>query len=418
MYLKYFLFFVVSLVAVDLVSQESLVFDDYIYQKNIKTPMCYVEGDLLAAPFIELNNGKIKVRFDDLSDEIKDYYFTVIHCDYYWNPSDLDRSDYMTGFFENTIPESEGSFNTQMDYIHYQFTFPNDMTGISISGNYLLVVYEDGDMENLVLTRRFVVFEQFVYVNTHVKEATTIADSRYKQEVDVKVKFPEYPIDNPYSDFHIAILQNNRWDNAITDLQPRFVKSGELDYDYNEENVFDAGNEFREFSLSNLQVVSNQVAKIDLNDGRWVAYLRTDPSRSYKLYTTNKDINGNFYIVNTDGFEQHVEEDYVWVRFALKHDYISDKIYIFGKLSDWKCQEEFEMKYDVEKKLYVGVVLLKQGYYNYQYAVRNNNQTDVTQVEGNHFETENSYTVIAYNTDFVAGYDRVVGIQITNSFNR
>lgn len=413
-----FLFLICSL-NVSVFNSQSLVYDDFVYKDNIKTPMCYLEGDMLSAPYIELESGRLKVRFDDISDEIKDYYYTVIHCDYQWNPSDLDKLDYMTGFFENTITESEGSFNTQTDYIHYQFSFPNDMTGVSISGNYLMVVYEDGDEENVIISRRFVVYEQLVNIDTHLKEATNISDSRFRQEIDVKVFFPNYAIDNPYSDFHLTIMQNNRWDNAITNLQPRFVKSGELNYDYNEENVFDGGNEFREFNLSKLQMATNQVARTELTEGRWTAYLRTDPSRSYKHYITNKDINGNFYIVNKDGFEQHVEEEYVWVRFSLKQDYRSNTpIYIFGKMTDWQCKNEFLMKYNSENKVYTNTVLLKQGYYNYVYAIYDENQIDITSIEGTHFDTENEYTVIAYNTDFVAGYDRVVGVTKTNSFNR
>ena len=413
-----FLFLICSL-NVSVFNSQSLVYDDFVYKDNIKTPMCYLEGDMLSAPYIELESGRLKVRFDDISDEIKDYYYTVIHCDYQWNPSDLDKLDYMTGFFENTITESEGSFNTQTDYIHYQFSFPNDMTGVSISGNYLMVVYEDGDEENVIISRRFVVYEQLVNIDTHLKEATNISDSRFRQEIDVKVFFPNYAIDNPYSDFHLTIMQNNRWDNAITNLQPRFVKSGELNYDYNEENVFDGGNEFREFNLSKLQMATNQVARTELTEGRWTAYLRTDPSRSYKHYITNKDINGNFYIVNKDGFEQHVEEEYVWVRFSLKQDYRTNTpIYIFGKMTDWQCKNEFLMKYNSENKVYTNTVLLKQGYYNYVYAIYDENQIDITSIEGTHFDTENEYTVIAYNTDFVAGYDRVVGVTKTNSFNR
>jgi len=213
-----FLFLICSL-NVSVFNSQSLVYDDFVYKDNIKTPMCYLEGDMLSAPYIELESGRLKVRFDDISDEIKDYYYTVIHCDYQWNPSDLDKLDYMTGFFENTITESEGSFNTQTDYIHYQFSFPNDMTGVSISGNYLMVVYEDGDEENVIISRRFVVYEQLVNIDTHLKEATNISDSRFRQEIDVKVFFPNYAIDNPYSDFHLTIMQNNRWDNAITNLQ-------------------------------------------------------------------------------------------------------------------------------------------------------------------------------------------------------
>ena len=57
-----------------------------------------------------------------------------------------------------------------------------------------------------------------------------------------------YEINNPFGDIYTVITQNNRWDNAIVGLKPVFVKNDELIYDYEEENLFDGGNEYR-FSI-------------------------------------------------------------------------------------------------------------------------------------------------------------------------
>lgn len=416
------LFIALFISALSFIAQSELRYEDYVYQPEIKTPLCYLQGDLLSAPFIELNAGRIEVRFDDFSSEIKDYYYyTIVHCDYWWNPSDLDKSDYMTGFFENSITNSEGSFNTYQEYVHYIIEFPNDMSGISKSGNYLMIVYEDNDESNLVLTRRFVAYEQLVNVSAWVKDATAIADSRYKQEVDVQINFSNYSIDNPYEDFHIAIMQNDRWDNAITELQPRFVKSNELDYDYSDINVFDGGNEFREFNLTNVNFVTSQVRRVDLIEGQWQAWLRPDPRRAITTYVSNRDINGAFYIVNKEGFEQHIEEDYILVNFILSADKLFyEDVFVAGKFSGYLYDEQYKMTYDEEHKAYWLALYLKQGYYNYLYLAKSADELhgDVSKFEGNHHETENKYTVIAYNKDFIAGYDRVVGMLMTDSFNR
>ena len=44
-------------------------------------------------------------------------------------------------------------------------------------------------------------------------------------------------IQNPYEQVKVVLMQNYRWDNAITGLKPRYVNGSLLDYNYEEENV-------------------------------------------------------------------------------------------------------------------------------------------------------------------------------------
>jgi len=58
--------------------------------------------------------------------------------------------------------------------------------------------------------------------------------------------------------------------------------------------------------------------------------------------------------------------------------------------------------------------LLKQGYYNYQYVVRETGAADaepgaLADLEGSHFQTDNLYTLVVHYADW-EGYDRVVGL--------
>ena len=51
------------------------------------------------------------------------------------------------------------------------------------------------------------------------------------------------------------------------------------------------------------------------------------------------------------------------------------------------------MDYDEQHKQYRTSLLQKQGYYNYQYVMKNG---QLAPSEGNFFETENSYQVLVY----------------------
>jgi hypothetical protein len=402
---------------------EELDCSNQVYRESIKTPLVHRKGNPLGAPYFGLYDGTgISVHFDDLQADFKDLYFTIVHCDSYWGISDLDQSDYMTGFYENLISEYDQAFNTIIDYTHYSFDFPNDMCGVKISGNYLLIVYEDNDIEDIVFTHRFVVYEELVAIDSRVKEPTIVGDRRYNQEVDVTILHPDFPIHNPYSDLSLHILQNNRWDNMITTLEPRFVKDREIVFDYDEENNFNGGHEYRDFDLKDFDYTSVQLdSMVRYYDG-WHAFLRPYEKRTFQRYSSHRDINGRLLIVNDDGPENHLDADYASVHFRLpfEHPLMGGDVYIFGQLSQYGFPESHKMTYSPSKQAYLATLFLKQGFYNYIYAFKSKNETegDVTKVEGSHFETENEYTIFVYNYDYGLGCDRIIGAKFTNSFNR
>ena len=86
-------------------------------------------------------------------------------------------------------------------------------------------------------------------------------------------------------------------------------------------------------------------------------------------------------------------------------------LYVFGALTDWQCQPDFQLHYDQHKRGYVGTAYLKQGYYEYQYAYlpKGSNIADLTFIEGSHFETTNTYYIYAYYRPLGLFYDKLIG---------
>ena len=106
-------------------------------------------------------NERIQLSFDDLSGTERDFYYRVIHCNKNWQPSDINEIDYISGFQDERLRKYVYSTNTRMNYIHYTQSIPSADFKIKISGNYLLVIYED-NIDYPILTRRFVVSENIV----------------------------------------------------------------------------------------------------------------------------------------------------------------------------------------------------------------------------------------------------------------
>ena len=207
----------------------------------------------MSPPLIKMNTGeKLKLTFDDLDADGKEYSYTIIHCDANWQQSDIEKYEYIDGYEEDYIYDFQYSANTIVQFTHYELLFPTDDLKPELSGNYILKVYFDHE-DSLYFTRRFMIVDQQVAIEGRVKQATVIEDRNYKQEVDFEVLAQNYTIVNPYRDMKVIIQQNGRWDNAVTDLKPKMVINGKLDFNYDAENVFDGGNEFRALNLKSLK---------------------------------------------------------------------------------------------------------------------------------------------------------------------
>ena len=70
------------------------------------------------------------------------------------------------------------------------------------------------------------------------------------------------------------------------------------------------------------------------------------------------------------------------------------------------------MEYDDINHQYHAAVMLKQGYYSYQYR-----QEDgaTARTEGDFYQTENEYSVLVYYRGQGARYDQLVGYSVTNT---
>ena len=401
-----------------------LKFDNVTYKSNIKTVQLFPESAELALPLIEMNSGqRLQLSFDDLDADRKTYSYTLIHCDANWNPTNLIYTEYLNGYHDENITDYGFSVNTMQRYVHYDLFFPTEGIQLKKSGNYIVKVFEDYDEKNIVLTRRFMVLGKEVEVSGTAMPATIINDRYTKQEIDFIISNPDFEMNDPFQSLKVSILQNQRFDNCINNLKPTFTKPGQLVYDYDEGNVFKAGNEYRFFQDRNFRSANEKVAKYNFDDNKQNnIYLLPDDVRSYKRYSNQNDINGNFLIKTLDGINSPTDADYAFIHFYMPCDepIANSEVYVFGAMSNWKLMPDFKMTYDTLNKAYIASPYLKQGYYNYSYAVKNNlsDKVDESFFESSHFETENDYYILVYYRAFGTFYDQLVGFKRLNSIRR
>jgi hypothetical protein len=406
----------------DYFSDTELRYENYIYKENIKSVVMEINGIQLSYPFIPLNGEDVvRLDFDDLDGGYKNYTYGVVQCNADWSPSTLSTAQYISGFWENPLNSYAYSLNTLQSYTHYACLIPNENTRITKSGNYLLMVYEDFNKENIVLTRRFIVYEDLVSVEAHVKKATILSDSRYRHEIDFAIGTKGYKIDNAFTEVKIAIIQNGRWDNACTGLQPLFVQDHLLIYDYEDKNTFTAGNEFRHVDFRSLRFQSDRIKSLETEYNGYNVYLFPDERRSSLRYQSMADMNGQFYISMQEANDDDVEPDYARIYFSLKSERIPQEgsLYVFGALSDWQCKPEFKMSYNKETSQYEANALLKQGWYDYEYVFVPASDSlgipDESIIEGTHTNAGQNYNLLIYHRPAGQYYDRVIAAKFLNS---
>jgi hypothetical protein len=397
---------------------------DSIYIESLRAVRFNTAGNPFGTPIMDLKTGRLGLSFDDMEVDIRDMLYSIEQCDRNWQPSKLDRLEYIEGLQEDRITQYKSSYTTNIPYMHYSLAIPTESMRITKSGNYILKVFEDNAEKSLVLTRRFVVYEQIV---VPIPTMTFSVPTKYNthHELDVNIEPKQFRIQNPMNDIRLTIMQNGRWDNAYYGVKPAYVQGDRIVFDYQDAIVFPAGKEWRYVDLRSSRFRSERVQSINKGDQTWDFLLRTDLDRGREPYILYPDINGQFYIETTDydgSSESYIRADYVNAQFSLlKKTPIEDAdIYIYGGLTDWKIDDRFKLEYDYGTNMYEADVLLKQGFYNYAYAIvpKNKKSVDIATLEGDWYEAENEYTILVHFTPFGGRHDRVIGFYTFKSSKR
>ena len=368
------------------------------------------DDPLMQLPIVSLGSP-FTLSFDDLRGQEADYYYTLTHCNYDWQPSGLLKSEYLKGMDDVRITQYRNSYGTLQPYTHYDLTLPNNETDFLITGNYLLTVTDSE--QRPIFTRRFVLYTRTALVQLSVHQSREVKYAETRQSVQMKITSKELQFQTPNTSVKIAILQNYRWDNAIKNIKPQFILGNELVYKYDRETSFEGGNEYLYFENRDLRTPTSGVYATRREGNNYLCQLFTQMPRAGLPYTYNPDIDGAFRITSDQGRNATIEGEYALVQFSLaapKDLQPNDQLYVYGAFSDNALTKEYELHYDEKQKIYIGGVYLKQGFYNYKFAIKRNGKADYNAIGGNHYQTENTYTVLVYYRSVNDLYDRVIGI--------
>ena len=384
---------------------------------NIKT-ITFVQNEQNMIPIFRLGDS-FQFQFDDLFGTEANYFYTITHCDYDWKPSQLSKNEYLNGFDDQRIQDYSNSLTTLQLYSHYRLTFPNRFTQFRVSGNYVIKILNDD--KEVVFSRKFILFEDLVTVPMQVKRPRNLSVINQKHNIEFSIKSATINFQSPLQNVKVMLLQNGKFDNAITNIKPQFTIGNDLIYKYDAETQFWAGNEFLFFENKDIRAANNNIAGIDTNGGIYNSHLYTSQARANVPYTYFPDINGNFIIKNINAERNEIEADYAWVFFTLSApNYFGKKsIFVNGMFNNYAMTDETKMDYNAEKGIYEKALMIKQGFTNFQYVISDSSGKidEENAIDGNFHQTENNYFGLVYYKENNQRYDRVIGKGIASSID-
>ncbi len=394
---------------------------DKIYLSSIHNVKLNYSGNQLAYPVIRLNSAdQLELNFDDINASIRSYSYTWQLCNADWSKTILSEFDYIKGFTQNRINTYRTSSIALVRYVHYMVNLPERNCAPSRSGNYLLKVFADGDTAKVLFTRRVLVVEEKATVGAQVQQPFNGQVFKTHQKLMFVVNLGNLNIMNALQQVKVCLLQNNRWDNALCNLKPTFVRPGSLEYN-TEDAVFPGGREWRWLDLRSFRLQSDRVETAKYNPNSTDVFVKPDLDRSPQRLVFYRDNDGMYYNDVSESINPLWQADYANVHFSFvpsgNQPLVNKDVYLFGELTNYGMDENAKMVYNASKGVYETTLFLKQGYYNYTYVTidKTDSKPSYEFTEGNFWDTENGYTILVYYRSIGGRADELIGITRINS---
>jgi hypothetical protein len=377
--------------------------------QNIKSVQLFNPQTNDETPVIKFGE-QLVLSFDDLQNSSTIYKYTIKHLDRNWQDDGLFFTEYAKGVMNANILDYTYSFNTYQKYTHYTLSFPNDKIQPKISGNYELIVYKDSASKPL-FKKRFCIVEDGANLALNISRFNDAKRPNVNQRVEVIAVPNRSDVLSNLNSISLNVIQNNNFNQGIFDVKTNSLMGNKLLFQQMN-LVFPGNNEFYYFDNKIINQAYDMIAAVENNENGNQTYLHS--VWAYPLdYQYQPDVNGAYYFRRNDmGIERdaNTEADYSWVYFSLDSNKMDKDLYVLGAFNDYIPSEESKMTYDENYKKYIAKIYLKQGFYNYILATKDESgNLNLGEINGSFWQTENLYQAFLYYSPFGKNYDGLIG---------
>ena len=246
-------------------------------------------------------------------------------------------------------------------------------------------------------------------ISAQVSTNTDVDFNQRHQQVSYALSYGSERVVDPGRELHTVVMQNRRWDNAVVNLPHNIQKATGVEWTHRRHLIFPAGAEFHKFEILDVRLNGMGVDVMEWEEPyRHATLFAVQPQRNY---TYDPDQNGAYVIRHSDDEDNDIQTEYLFVHFLLKSPRLpGGDVYVCGQWTNGFPDPDCRMTYDEKSGCYETGVLLKQGYYNFQFRQLDADGVgQTTHTEGDFYQTENEYIILVYHRPQGARYDALVG---------
>jgi len=359
-------------------------------------------------PIIRLStDDQLQLRFDELSSLSGQFVVTFTHYNQDWEESGLADIWTYEGINEQAILGGQLNSQSKPNYFSYQYRFPNRNIDFLVSGNYQITVsdYESGI--NL--------FSLPFFVTENAGELEPSIETFFNagplgaamDQIKGTYFYPDF-IEFPQFDLSYKITQNRFWKNAINPNQTNFIDEGKTSFRLTRDQFLPSYIEFNSLDLRRLNLQNPQIFGYERAEIPERVILRNDYFNFSSDLRTITETGFGRPILNTEARILIVEFRYE-TQGALPRN---SNIYLLGDFNQWTIEERSKLVYDKAEGLFRVDALVKQGIYNYAYAVIEDGEINQLINLESLTKKPQEYASFVYYRDPRLQYDRLLNTRI------
>ena len=378
--------------------------------EDVATVQLHVTGSEVEPPVIDMTGqGTLTLSFDVIADRGRPLSVYFYHADRSWR-RDLSPAEYLDTYHRDDILNYQSSQATEVQFVHYDYEFPNNAIDFRISGNYVVRVSESGDEDEVLFERAFFVTEQSVPVDVAL-ENVLVSQSNFPAVQPTAVFTPLPETQANFSDYSVCFSRGGRLSEVRCASDPSLMRQPALEFYLQPGSSFaPEGGEYL-LDLSVLQP-GGQIELLDVTSSPFAVVLAPDYIR-FGADDLSQRLNGQAVVAEVvrDVVDPDTQAEYVETEFSLVTEgdsKLAGAVYLVGAFTGWQPQERGLMAWNDVEKRYTARMLLKQGRYEYRYTSANSRSREA--LSQSLPRSGDVFVALVYYRDIYVQTDRLVGM--------
>lgn len=334
--------------------------------ERVGTVQLYAGTREVNPPIAQLRGGQLTLAFDLIASEGRPLSVYYYQADRNWDRI-LQPIQYLDGFQRTDLLDYDLSQLSDVPFVHYEHTFPDENLRFTVSGNYVVRVTEQGREDEVLFERPFFLAEDQVATELAVDAVTVPGRGGLTLQPILRLPASAEVAAQTFN-LDVCFARDGRYRaTRCTDQAQRFDPSV-LTFLLQPYNTFDATADTYFLDLRELEV-STQIAQVDRAASPPRVVLEPDAAAfpaddRFPLLAGQSVISDARVAGDPDLAAEYAA---VTFRFIPPDEQPLSAVFLEGSWSGWMRPAE-PMRWIAAERVYEQTVLVKQGQHEYRYV--------------------------------------------------